>query len=440
MPNPLSRHVDTTEVALRKVRKARANLILDEVFFGPLAFKLILKPDPTARKMWTDGVYIGFNPAWVTEAPLDEIISRICEITMHNADGHSWRMEGRDPHDWNIAADYSLWGILKNAKFALPNDVYYSADYNGLSPEMIYTKIHKPPPPPEEASEPEPDQEESESEDEERGEENPPDDDEEDEGEDEGNGDESDEPSDEGGDGDETEDQPQRDPGSDGEVRPVPMEVDPGELEADWQMAVLEAYAQAKAAGHAPAGLERLVEKIINPVIPWQETLRKIVQQIIAKADYSWRRPSRRYISQGFYLPEVRSERMPAGVILWDTSGSRDDEQSRAECAAECASIIDECRPEKLYVMYVDTEVNRVDVFEPGDPIEFHPMGGGGTDFISAFEHIEKEGWEPAFFIGITDLYATFPAKAPEGYPVIWCATTNAVAPWGEVLRLNQGK
>lgn len=411
-----------TERGIRKVIVARSRLILTEVFFEPLVMKLTLVEDSKAKKMWTDGISVGVNPDWASEASLDEITARLCEITMHNANGHGWRMSGRDPADWNKAADYSLWSLLKNAGYALPTDVFHDARFDGKSPEFIYNEIHVEPPPSQSPT-PQP-QEQPESE---QGQ---------DEQQNEGDGDQS-EPGDNSGKGEpEPEEQQESDPGSDGEIRPPPVNVDRDELANEWQQAVLQAANAAQAQGRLPAGMERLVEQIKHPKIPWQEELRKIVQQIIAKADFSWRRPNKRYVTQGIYMPEIRSERMPAGVVYWDTSGSMDDQKTRAKCAGETVSIIDECRPERLFLIYGDAKVQHVDEFEPGDPVVFHPKGGGGTDFQPIFKYIEDHDLDPAFFIGITDLYGTFPTKAPEDYPVIWCATTSAAAPFGEILRL----
>jgi hypothetical protein len=36
----------------------------------------------------------------------------------------------------------------------------------------------------------------------------------------------------------------------------------------------------------------------------------------------------------------------------------------------------------------------------------------------------------------LTDMYGTFPNKEPE-YPVLWCATSDVVGPFGETLRIE---
>ena len=48
---------------MEKMTRARVNLIINHPFFGMLALKMLLKPDPTHRTAYTDGLVIGFNPA-----------------------------------------------------------------------------------------------------------------------------------------------------------------------------------------------------------------------------------------------------------------------------------------------------------------------------------------------------------------------------------------
>lgn len=396
---------------INRTIKARANILLEEVFFGSLAMKLKLVADPTAKKMWTDGVHVGVNPAWAAEADFDELVARLVEITMHNANGHVWRMVGLDPHDANIAADYAQWAMLKRAGYPLPDDVYYDQQYEGGSMESIYAKIHREPPPapPKPQAPPKPPEGGS------------------------GGEQEPDSPSGQEPDGNEQHEQPQE-PGSDGEIRPVPQEVDAEELETQWQNDVLIAAQAAAAQGKLPAGMERVIEKIKNPAIDWKSALRRFVQRC-AKNDYSWRRPNRRFIAQGMYLPAVISENMPPIMVTIDTSGSIDQKQLDI-FAAELTEIMAECKPERVHVLYVDAAVQRVDEFEAGDVLTFKPRGGGGTDMPKSWEWAEKNQIEPACALVFTDMLTPF-GEEPE-FPTMWVTPTrNRVAPYGETLLIE---
>ena len=436
--------------AKRKMRGARSDLIMTQYFWGPLAARMTMVEDPAATKLWTDMKQIGYNPEWVQSVSLDELKARIVEIVCHNANGHSWRGQGRESRDWNIACDRALWSVLHDSGFPLPNDVHYDAADKGLSAEAIYQRIHYQPKPnqgqpsaqpgtsQDDGSQPQQQQSSGtgSGHQQHKGAQPP----------------QQDKPDDGHGDQQPQNNQPKKtkpDPGSGGEVRPAPREEEQ-QLRDDWKIAVLQAAQVAKQHGHLPAGLEALLDSIAHPQVDWKAALRRFLAET-ARDDYRWQRPNRRYINRGLYMPEIRSNRAPAFAVLWDTSGSLYSKELQEMIAAEVESIFYEVQPERLYVIYTDTIVQRVDVFYPGDTVVWRPKGGGGTDFKAVFQYIEEgeradirnaKDLQPidlpiAELIGISDLYASFPDSAPD-YPVLWAATTERPAPFGEVLRIKE--
>lgn len=431
--------VDLSNAAMKKVVQARANLVLFEPFFGSLALRLKLVVDPCVRHkwpcpdscrktMWTDGTHLGFNPGWIMSLTLAEIEGTVCHEVLHNGCGHPWRREGRSKEGWNISCDFAIDPIILEAKHKLPGGGYVDPAYVGKSAEWIYGSRQQQ----QQDSQPKSGQDQGSTgagaggdsgeggqEDEQEGQSR---------GDSEGEGEGK--QGEEGG--GETEDADE-DYGC-GEVRDAVGE-DVGAQEAEWQVATFQAAQAALGQGKLPAGLQRLVEEMRKPVVDWKAALRRFFQ-VSAKNDFTWKQPNRRYIAAGLYLPALRSEAMRDVVILWDTSGSRDDEKARAECAAEITEIIEECKPERTHVIYCDAAVQRVDVFERGDPVKFNPVGGGGTDFRPSFLYVEQEGIDLACFIGITDLMGDFPKTEP-GYPVLWAATTDIKAPFGETIKIT---
>src|SRR3990167_6031609 len=105
---------------INKIIQARANLILDQCFFGSLALRLELVADPICKTFWTDGRRLGFNPEYVANLSLAETIGIICHEVMHNANGHPWRRGGRDKGEWNQDTDYAINPIVISAKQVLP--------------------------------------------------------------------------------------------------------------------------------------------------------------------------------------------------------------------------------------------------------------------------------------------------------------------------------
>lgn len=396
------------DVQHARVVQARVNLVLDQPFFGALALRLELRADPAAKSaMWTDGRVLGYNPAEVAKLSADEIIGVVAHEVMHCALGHPWRRDARDAGRWNKATDYTVNPLVVEAGMVLPEGALIDPQYAGMAAEGVYAMIPEPVPAPQAGPG-----------DEGEGGTGDPDDDE---APDAASGDEG---GDEGGD---------EAPGC-GEVRDADA-ADPG-AEAEWQVATFQAAQAAKARGHLPAGLARLIEEARRPRVDWRAALRRFVQ-VQAREDYSWRMPSTRYLAAGLYLPSLRSESMPPVVVAVDTSGSIDG-ATLAAFAAEVQAIADECAPERLVAVSCDAAIQSVEEFERGDLVILSPKGGGGTDFRPVFDHVEREGLEPACLVYLTDLDGTMPSAAPD-YQVLWVSTTRTVAPWGETIELEAG-
>lgn len=163
--------------------------------------------------------------------------------------------------------------------------------------------------------------------------------------------------------------------------------------------------------------------------------------------DYSWRKLNRRHLWQKLYLPSLVQESTLRIAIAMDTSGSMSKEELRDSCNA----ILGICRlfPHfDFLVMQCDAAVHRrlrVDSSMSDEEIAEAirlVQGGGGTDFRPVFEHIEKlrGEFDPAALIFFTDLWGTFPSKAPD-YPTLWLWTSTTSfcpsVPFGEIYPIR---
>lgn len=384
-----------------RITAARTQLILRQPFFGALLLRLkmvpathfaqrlpngqtAITPLPTAA---TDSVHIFYNPAFIVTLKPSEIRGLLCHEVLHVAAGHCWRQGGREHKRWNEACDYAINPLitaLGKQSITLPAGDLSDVAYAGMSSEEIYPRLQN-----------------------EKGK-----------GKGKGNGTE------ENGLGL-------------GGVLPAPG--DEGECaqsEVAWQVATRQAAQAAEAMGSLPADLERWIGEELAPKINWRAELWRFAQQSAA-TDYEWRRPSHRYLARGLYLPSLREDAMPPIVVMVDTSGSIGAEML-TRFGSEISAIATHCKPERVYVGYVDAKVHAVDIFERGEPVELKPRGGGGTDFRPAFDWVAEEGVEPACLVYLTDTRGTFPDAAPE-YPVLWTSTErNATVPWGELLTIEE--
>lgn len=361
-----------------KLTRARAALILDQPFFGALSLRLKLVEDSVVPTLSTNGKEIRYNPEYVASLSINLTKSALAHEVMHPVLDHLSRLQGREPQRWNQAADYALNPLIKDAGFELAPEWLNSPAFAGMSADAIYNQL--PPMPPDGS----------------------------------GNG---------------------HGPAQD-EIEPSgASEAEQSEQAQEWRVATIQAASAAKAMGKLPGDLERFLDRLLNNKVDWKAVLRRFLTQA-AKADYVWTRPNRKMLAaQGIYMPSLYSEAMGEIVIAVDTSGSIDDAMLNT-FGAEVEAIAAEMRPEKVHVIYCDSQIAHVDEFNGDDQIVLKAHGGGGTDFRPPFAYIEERGLQPVALVYLTDGYGPFP-EHPAEFPTLWTITTDVEAPHGETVRLE---
>jgi predicted metal-dependent peptidase len=395
-----------------RIQKARTTLLLDHPFFGTLLFRLGAWPSRSIETMATDGVSLLYNPEFVDTLNAAELAGVLAHEVLHPALQHHTRRGDRDQARWNIACDYAINPILLDAGLLLPKDVLIDNRFRGMSAERIYNLLE---------------QEENQASSSGRDESAP--------------GNES------GGAGTNppknsnagSDPQAPSTPGGVGQVLDAPEPEAGGgpstsEQARDWQIAVEQAETVAKVAGKLPAGAARALEASQAAKIDWRELLRRAWSET-TPTDYSWIRPNRRHVWSGLYLPGITSEGVGEIAIAVDCSGSIGSRQLGL-FESEVRSILAGQRPQLVHVIYFDAAIQKVEVYQAGQPISLSPVGGGGTDFRPCFEWLQEQGIVPQTLVFLTDLCGSFPIAAPP-YPVIWASTEARRAPFGEVVPMD---
>lgn len=91
------------------------------------------------------------------------------------------------------------------------------------------------------------------------------------------------------------------------------------DIEEKWKEEVAKAYTQEKMAGHTPAGLKRMIDRLLGAKLDWRSLLRQAFHIGMGKTVVStWARPSRKHPS----FPGIRRFTLPTVRIGVDTSGS----------------------------------------------------------------------------------------------------------------------
>ena len=92
-----------------------------------------------------------------------------------------------------------------------------------------------------------------------------------------------------------------------------------------WKEAIAEAYTTQKTSGNVPAGLRRLINRLLKAEVDWRTLLRQAFQDGMGKIVVSsYRRPSRKHPA----FPGIRRFTIPRVWCLVDTSGSISKEEA----------------------------------------------------------------------------------------------------------------
>ena len=423
----------------RRVSDCVTHLLTEQPFFGSLALRLPLRPDPTRETLASDGRELRYSPAWAARTDGDRIKAAVARVVLACALKHHTRRGGRDPERWQRASQLVTHGELRRAGFVLPAD---AEAWEDVSVEDAYERLAG----------------------EESGDEGMAGD--EASGAGDGGGDSggssgasgsASDTADSSGRGGSNEDgdspaPPSHDPAGTGEVMDAAARgekddaASPGEVPLDvaaeeqaWDEAMHQAVRLATAQGLRPGRIEETLRDAHRSCLDWRTLLRQYLVSA-ARDDYRWSVPNRRFIDAGLYLPSMHCEGLGALAVLIDTSRSL-DRATLATFWAEVRAVAGELRPDTLAVVQVDTEVQDTAVYRFGElPETLAVRGRGGTDFRPGFAWLAREGIVPDCCLYLTDMECDRYPAVPPPFPVLWCnwgpAPPALPEPWGERIDL----
>lgn len=207
----------------------------------------------------------------------------------------------------------------------------------------------------------------------------------------------------------------------------------------EWQLSVVAAAQLHKKKGTLPGSLQKIIDEILEPRVPWTDILRQWVGENAIVSDYSYSRPSRRSESVGEFLPTmIRTGGVDQLAVLWDTSGSMNGEEKWI--FAELEVLADELGL-TLRVIMCDTQVHAdVKDVRRAEQVADEIKGGGGSDFTPAFDLLDEEFYG-GVVVAFTDGYISVPSSKPTYLrDCLWVLTEHGADPtrgaWGQVLRV----
>ncbi|MCY4600136.1 MAG: VWA-like domain-containing protein [Acidobacteria bacterium] len=421
-------------------------LIREQPFFGSLVLRLPLIPDPSRKTLASEGQIVRYNPDWVKATGADLIQPARARVVRACALKHHTRRGERRPERWQHASQLVTHGLLRDAAFTLPPE---AETWDGLSVEQAYERL------------PEPDGQGDGNQDApgagsaasdaaSGGSGTPPP----------GRGDQPD-PSNPGT------PEPSIDPAGTGEIMDAAAraesvsdpdasngahpdanasapsllsESDIAAEEQAWDEAIHQAANVARSQGNLPGAVEQTLANAHRSRLDWRSLLRRYMLDT-AEDDYTWSFPNRRFIDSGLYLPSVRSEGMDAIALIVDSSGSVHI-PALQRTWSEIRAIAAELRPERIFVLQVDTALRRVDEYGPDElPDSLTLKGRGGTDFRPGIQWLDEQGVRLACCLYFTDMECDrYPDREPD-FPLIWINSGPPPSdryrePWGERIDL----
>lgn len=215
--------------------------------------------------------------------------------------------------------------------------------------------------------------------------------------------------------------------------------------EQEWKTTIAAGAAAAKAQGKLPAEMELFIDKLLNPEVDWTDKVQAFFARKVGGGSSNWRRADRRLVVRDIYAPSRSGFGAGTVGVSIDTSGSIvADKRLLDRFFSEMAGILEDLRPQRLLVLWIDAKVHAVDeIEEVSDLRTLKPKGGGGTDFRPAFEWIEKNDIELDAMVYLTDGDGCFPKHAPP-YPVLWGNITPRYEtghyPFGDVVAVPTPK
>jgi predicted metal-dependent peptidase len=215
------------------------------------------------------------------------------------------------------------------------------------------------------------------------------------------------------------------------------------ELHREIDRAIRQGQIAAKKAGTGAGGRDLELEELMEPKVDWREVLREFVKSICnAKDASSWRRVNRRFIGNDIYLPTLIGERVGHIVIGIDTSGSIGGKEL-SEFLSEVKGIADEVRPERVDLLYWDSEVAEHEEYDEYSVANIvsstKPRGGGGTSPSCVTAYLKDKAIKPECVIMLTDGYVGDDWGGEWPCPVMWTIVNGNtdVAPNGKTIHIN---
>jgi predicted metal-dependent peptidase len=350
-----------------KLLKAKIELMTRSAFISTIALSMKHIITTKAKTARVYGTTIEYNPTFIAGMSTQQIAFVMAHECWHVAFQHAARLAGRELLRWNVAGDYVINFMLNKDSFELPDGVLFNAKYDEKwSTDAVYDDIDM------------------------------------------------------------------QTINVDQMMQDL-SEEDPTQLDSEVADIVVRAKTQAEVcdeAGSIPGEIIRMIDKLLNPKLPWPVILNKFLDQRVHE-EYSWSRRNRRFHSA--YMPSMFSHGLGHLTFAIDTSGSIGEEELRG-MLSEIQGIQHTFKPEKMTIIDCDARIHTVyDINQSTDIMSLKFHGGGGTRFQPVLDYVTKHPTQALVYF--TDLWGESNIE-PVDYPTLWISNDpdHEPSPIGETV------
>lgn len=368
----------STPEAEKALSRAKVHLMSakNTTFFSTLCCMLNHVWDNTIPTACTNGVEIRYNPQfYVSNDTMTRVAILLHEI-LHVACEHMLRLGDRKPGKANRAMDYAINLMIKDSGFEVPSSWLCDEQYRGMSWEAIYELL---------------------------------------------------------------DDEPEDDKADD---LVFGADLPGGNVKSQIDDMLVAAAQQSKMAGDEPgsipAELERYIERLTTTRVPWHRILNGCFTKL-AKVDYSFVRPNRRFFTQDIIMPSRSGHTLSKGAVITDVSGSIMQDQFNV-FVSNTADMFERHKPKELRFVQFDTKIRADDTVTSLKALEALKFrGGGGTVIDPVMQWLEAE--KPEWAVIFTDGYFSPPKLNPKGR-IYWVIYDNPAfsVPFGKVVHFDLEK
>ena len=345
-----------------RIEDIRANILLEQPFYGTILSHIPLVEDESCGTAATDGRRIIYSPGFAASLNGKELKFLLLHELLHILLMHFSRKKGRDPVIWNIATDYVINMTLRENGYTGPDGAvypHYQMDWNEKNAEVYYDELYN------------------------------------------------------------SEDERIKimiESFRNAMAEPCIGRMMPSDLMGDYEdlspeeeeelrRMIKDAIKKAVGIGGKPPEIISELYFTTKPkYLPWDSLLREYLQENEAD-DSSYLKPERKYLHMGMIVPGADPDENDLGEI-WafiDTSGSISQE-TVMEFLTQLRQILSSYTC-SLNLAYWDSSIGDVykDIQKKEDLLKCKTYWGGGTDVACVYKYIEENRIRPYLMLILTD-------------------------------------